>query len=181
MSLRFGFRRFVSAQKCHREAQVAQQILGMAKGGEDRAGFSLPQANSVGAVLSCPHSLDFQPPLYLGLFIISHVLTGTSRYKKQLSSSPKKKKNPFASMQDCLLSLLNPTHPQTLPCTTYFAREKGILHLQVISQVLLLFSPLQEGFREYIQKDVFVPPLWVSVPRLPIKLSHKSSIIGSKT
>lgn len=114
------------------------------------------------------------------LFITSHVLTGTSRYEKQFSAPKKKGKSVCINAQLPSVSAEAP-HTHKRRHAHLLCRRKGILHLQVISPLLLLFSPLQEGLREYIQKDVFVPPPWVSVPRLPIKLSHKSSIIGSKT
>lgn len=174
-SLRLSFRRFVLAQKSCREAWVAQQILGVAVAVPGWWGQGWVQP----ATLSCPYSLDLQSAFVWGS-IISHVLTGTFRHRKQFSS-PKNKKNQFSSMHNCLLSLLNPHTPTSIVMHHLLCSIKGILHLQVISPALLLFSPLQEGFREHIQKDVFVPPPWVSVPRLPIKLSHKSSIIGSKT
>lgn len=132
----------------------------------------------------CFHALtplNFQLALYLGLFIISHVLTGTSHYKKQFSSPKKEEKSVCISARLPLASA-EPPHSHR-PCHAPLTLHgKGdITSPGYFPSTFLLFSPLQEGFREYIQKDVFVPPPWVSVPRLPIKLSHKSSIIGSKT
>lgn len=71
----------------------------------------------------------------------------------------------------------------------------GCVRVRARKSCVLALSPLQTcrstgcrrgswracGLPRCVQKDVFVLPVGVLVPRLPIKPSHKSSIIGSKT
>ena len=49
------------------------------------------------------------------------------------------------------------------------------------SMIAIELHGLEGSNPRCVQKDVFVLPVGVLVPRLPIKPSHKSSIIGSKT
>lgn len=119
-SLGFGCKSSVSAQRGHREAQVAQQILGLGQGGEDRAGFSLPQALKCWGCVLMP-SQPWFPACSLSplMSLQAHLATRSN------SVLLKRKENQFASMHNCLLSLLKPHTPTNVVMHTYSAGEKG--------------------------------------------------------
>lgn len=159
----------------------------LSRGGRIKAWVQRPAVNRLCCVFilyNIRRALDLITGFCLWLFIIPCVAGDIFHKKQSTRCSPKKKKNQFRSRHVFLLSLVN-TYPHYIPTSVLMqhplSTRKAILHLWVISPVLLFFSPLKEGYIECIQKDVFLPPPCVSVPWLPIKLSHKSSIIGSKT